>query len=109
MSASPGRKLSLFQRFYLWTHNMVMTRLTPLDKPGPLLCWLFKLPLYTYNLGFGRLFGNRILLITTRGRKSGMPRTTALEYFNDPQTGAYKVMAGWGGKTDWVKNLRACP
>jgi len=33
-----------------------------------------------YALGLGRLIGRLILLLTTTGRKSGLPRVTPLQY-----------------------------
>ena len=48
-----------------------------------------------------------ILLLTTRGRKSGQPRTTPLQY--ELIDGKYVLAAGWGEKSDWLLNLRADP
>lgn len=70
------------------------------------LLWLFyKTPLLLYRLGFGiilrRLF--RMLVLTTRGRKTGKPRRTVLEHawLNDH---AY-IDAGWGDRTVWYRNI----
>jgi len=48
-------------------------------------------------------------LLTTSGRKSGRPRHTPLEYEFDLASGRYRIAAGWGGNTDWYRNLRTDP
>jgi len=55
------------------------------------------------------LFGGFILLLTTTGRKSGEPRPTPLEYRRDPVSNERIITAGWGGNTDWRRNLEANP
>jgi deazaflavin-dependent oxidoreductase (nitroreductase family) len=58
----------------------------------------------------GRFYGHDALLITTRGRKSGIPRRTALYYGRDGDR--YVLVASNGGaKTDphWYQNLVAHP
>ena len=55
----------------------------------------------------GRL---RFLLLTTKGRKSGRPRTAPLLYMEDGAT--YVIVGSNGGNTNhpaWVVNLRADP
>lgn len=47
------------------------------------------------------------LLLTTTGRKSGLPRPTPLGYF--VAEGAAWVMAGYGPSTLWYRNLIAEP
>jgi deazaflavin-dependent oxidoreductase (nitroreductase family) len=58
----------------------------------------------------GRLSGVPILLLTTTGRRSGHPHTTALTYLTE---GAhYAVVASNGGAPQhpaWLHNLRAFP
>ena len=103
------KKLNLFQRFYLWVENQIMTRLVPLDRPGPVFKVLFKIPVWLYRIGLGGLQGKHFLLLVTRGRKTGKLRYTALEYSHEASTDAYQVMAGWGGRTDWYRNARANP
>jgi deazaflavin-dependent oxidoreductase (nitroreductase family) len=53
------------------------------------------------------LAGRRELLLTTTGRKSGLPRTTPLNFIT--MNGAYVVAAGWGTHSDWYRNLLADP
>jgi deazaflavin-dependent oxidoreductase (nitroreductase family) len=58
----------------------------------------------------GRLGALRILLLTTRGRKSGQPRTAPLVYFED---GARLVIVASNGGSArdpfWWQNLREWP
>lgn len=68
--------------------------------------WLFyKAPLLLYRLGFGpllhRLF--RMLVLTTRGRKSGLPRHTMLEH--TWHNGRAYIAPGWGDRTLWYRNI----
>ena len=65
-----------------------------------------------YSASGGR-FGNRIagmpvLLLTTKGRKTGKRRTAPLTYFEDD--GAIVLVASYGGRPhnpDWFENLVA--
>ena len=75
------------------------------ESPGPFFKWLFKMPILQYKLGMGWMIGKHVLLLTTTGRKSGEPRFTPLEYLYDKENDAYRIAAGWGGKTDWYRNL----
>jgi deazaflavin-dependent oxidoreductase (nitroreductase family) len=107
----PGqaRKPGLSQRVSLWIENVILTYLTPLDSPGPIFRWLFKFPIGVYRLGLGRFVGDKVLLLTTTGRKTGRRRLTPMEYNYDPASDTYRVIAGWGGHTDWYRNARANP
>lgn len=48
-----------------------------------------------------------VLLLTTTGRKSGLPRTTPLQY--EEIDGAYTVGSARGAQADWFRNLQADP
>jgi deazaflavin-dependent oxidoreductase (nitroreductase family) len=88
---------------------------------GPNLRWLrskptgasrlaFRLPIYLYRLNLGWLLGHRFLLLVHRGRRSGLLHETVLEVlFHDPATGASVVLAAWGEKADWYRNVGATP
>jgi deazaflavin-dependent oxidoreductase (nitroreductase family) len=57
-----------------------------------------------------RLFGNPVLLLTTRGRRSGKLRTTPLLYIRDGRD--FVVVASNGGEArhpDWWYNLQSHP
>lgn len=58
----------------------------------------------------GRLVGNDMLLLTTRGRATGKPHTVPLLYLQDK--GDLVVIASWGGRPHhphWYRNLLAEP
>jgi deazaflavin-dependent oxidoreductase (nitroreductase family) len=67
----------------------------------------------TYRLTGGRLVGRPgapTLLLTTTGRKTGQPRTTALFYL--PDAGSQVLVASYGGDArhpQWYRNLLANP
>ena len=48
-----------------------------------------------------------MLVLTTRGRKSGLPRHTMLSYILSE--GKEYVASGWGTRADWTKNILADP
>jgi deazaflavin-dependent oxidoreductase (nitroreductase family) len=60
-----------------------------------------------YALGLGPLVGRLVLLLTTTGRKSGLPRVTALQY--EDVDGALYLGSSRGTQADWFKNLVANP
>jgi len=60
-----------------------------------------------YAAGLGPLVGIIILLLTTTGRKSGLPRTTPLQY--ELIDGKYCLGAARGKSADWVRNIEANP
>jgi deazaflavin-dependent oxidoreductase (nitroreductase family) len=68
----------------------------------------YRMPLWGYRLGFGSVFeAFKIAVLTTRGRKSGQPRFTALEY---RQHGSkLYIISGWGAQANWVRNLQHDP
>jgi deazaflavin-dependent oxidoreductase (nitroreductase family) len=97
-----------FERFAVRVEEFMMTRLVPKKNPGPVFKWLFKIPILFYRLGLSP-FGDFILLLSHRGRKSGKLRHTPLEYRRETSTGDRIIMAGWGGNTDWRYNIEADP
>lgn len=54
-----------------------------------------------------RLAGKAVLLLTTRGRKTGNPHTIGLQY--ELIDGRYYVGAADGEHADWYRNLKADP
>src|SRR5690242_304861 len=54
----------------------------------------------------GRYMGSRLLLLTTRGRKSGKPYTIPLGY--QPDGDRFIIIAG-SANPDWYRNLVADP
>ena len=63
----------------------------------------FRAPLVLWRLGLGRLLQGRLLVLTTRGRRSGDPRRTMLEY--SQHGGRVYLASGWGLDPDWCKNI----
>jgi deazaflavin-dependent oxidoreductase (nitroreductase family) len=75
---------------------------------------LSRLHAFVYRLTGGRLgrrlVNNDMLLLTTRGAKTGREHTVPLLYLRDGDTLA--VIASWGGRThhpQWFSNLMANP
>ncbi|MBI4758974.1 MAG: nitroreductase family deazaflavin-dependent oxidoreductase [Chloroflexi bacterium] len=73
----------------------------PLRPPSPRI---FKA---LYALGLGPLVGRFVLLLTTRGRKTGLLRVTPLQY--EEIDGAILVGSSRGTKADWYRNILADP
>jgi len=60
-----------------------------------------------YAVGLGPLLGRVILLLTTTGRKSGLPRVTPLQF--EEFDGDYYIASARGQEADWFKNILANP
>lgn len=58
----------------------------------------------------GKMQGAPVLLLTTRGRKTGKPRTTPLIYLEDgPQLALVASKGGWPTDPLWYRNLQVNP
>ena len=68
--------------------------------------WFLRLPPLLYRVGLAERAGRRFLLLTTRGHRTGRPRTCALNYVEDGAT--LYVFSGFG-MTHWIHNLLADP
>jgi deazaflavin-dependent oxidoreductase (nitroreductase family) len=81
------------------------------DKPpGKTLRLGLRLPIWLYRMRLGWLLGDRFLLLTHTGRKSGLLRQTVIEVVqHDQSSSAYYVVSGWGEKSDWYQNIRKTP
>jgi deazaflavin-dependent oxidoreductase (nitroreductase family) len=78
--------------------------------PKGLLAWLFKLPIGFYRIHLGGLLGDRFLLLTHTGRKTGRLHQTVVEVVqHDRVSDTYYVASGWGEKSNWYKNIMAHP
>jgi deazaflavin-dependent oxidoreductase (nitroreductase family) len=97
----PGAgSLSAGEGIALWLHRSADRWLTPL---GVAL-------MRRTRGGPARLWNVNALLLTTRGRRSGRPRTVVLQYF--PDDGAMVVAAtndGGSSHPGWYFNLRSAP
>lgn len=107
-AAPQVKSLRASERFALCMEELLLTRLLPKTDPGPVFKWLFKVPVLFYQLGLP-LFGDFILLLTHRGRKSGKLHHTPLEYRREEGTSYRIITAGWGGHTDWRRNIEVDP
>jgi deazaflavin-dependent oxidoreductase (nitroreductase family) len=67
----------------------------------------FLPPRLAYSIGLGSIAGRAVLLLTTVGRRSGLPRVTPLLY--DEIDGIIYVGSARGEKADWYRNLQANP
>lgn len=66
-------------------------------------------PVLLDQYGLGWLLGRQFIVITHRGRRSGLIRRTGVMVLNqDPQTGELCVAAG-SLKSDWYRNILAEP
>jgi deazaflavin-dependent oxidoreductase (nitroreductase family) len=65
---------------------------------------LMKFPTFLFRLGFGPKF---VLLLTTIGRKSGLPRVTPLQY--EEENDIVYIASARGRKADWYCNIVANP
>lgn len=70
--------------------------------------WLVRAPIWLYRARLGVLFGSRLLMLEHIGRISGEPRYVVLEVV-DRSDGGYTVAAGFGERTQWLRNLDAHP
>lgn len=81
---------------------------TALPYPQGITRLIMRLPVVLYRLGLGRLLGSaRLMVLTTRGRKTGLPRHTAIEYRSHGSK--LYIISGWGGRPDWFQNIRQHP
>lgn len=72
----------------------------------PLLKYALKSPILLWRLGFGPIIGKLFLVLTTTGRKSGLPRRTVVEYHH--YNGQIFIMAAWP-ESDWYRNIQNNP
>jgi deazaflavin-dependent oxidoreductase (nitroreductase family) len=76
--------------------------------PKGLVGDLVRVPVLLYRLGLGPLVSLLpLLIITTRGRKSGQPRHSVLEYRRHGTK--HYVVSAWGRRTQWLQNLLVHP
>jgi len=76
--------------------------------PTGLLRLALRMPMTLFRLGLGDLLNLlRLMILTTRGRKSGQPRHIAIEFRRHGST--IYIISGWGERPDWYQNLLADP
>jgi deazaflavin-dependent oxidoreductase (nitroreductase family) len=78
-------------------------------RASPLLRLMLKAPTLIYRGPLADLLRSRcVMLLTTRGRKTGRPRTGGVS-FMPIEDGRYIVFSGWGTTSNWYRNIRANP
>ena len=86
------------------------TKIKDVQPPRGVARALYRLPIRLFHLHLGWLLMGHFLLLTHVGRKSGLPRQTVLEVLlHERAKDGYYVMAGWGERSDWVKNIEKTP
>jgi deazaflavin-dependent oxidoreductase (nitroreductase family) len=70
--------------------------------------WLVRAPVWVYRARLGAVLGPRLIMVEHTGRLSGRCRYVVLEVVSSA-AGAYVVVAGFGGKAQWLRNVQACP
>jgi deazaflavin-dependent oxidoreductase (nitroreductase family) len=77
-------------------------------RANPVLRTLLKAPALLYRGLIADLLRSRcVMLLTTRGRRTGLPRTTAVSFM--PVDGHYVAFSGWGVGSNWYRNVLAHP
>ena len=66
-----------------------------------------KPPVLFYAIGLGPVIGRLVLLLTTVGRKSGLPCVTPLQY-EDIEGNIY-IASARGIQADWFRNILVNP
>jgi deazaflavin-dependent oxidoreductase (nitroreductase family) len=86
-----------------------MSPTTTRPRPGGLQRRMLRAPVLLYRWHLGRLLGQRFLLLTSVGRRTGRARDTLLEVAGRSPAGEWCVVSGWGPRSDWLLNCRAAP
>lgn len=76
--------------------------------PNRWLRWFYRAPISIYRAGLGRLMTGRFLMLTHKGRKSGLDRYVVLEVV-DRTPDTWFVAAAYGNNADWFRNVQADP
>ena len=70
---------------------------------------LVRAPIALYRHGFGRLLGQRVLMLEHTGRTSGLPRYVCLEVVDRPAADRLIIVSGFGEGSQWYRNLLVNP
>lgn len=85
---------------------MAIQRNDFIPYPQGFLKIIYRLPMLLYRMGLGVLLRPlNLMVLTSKGRKSGLVRHVVLEY---RQHGSkLYAISGWGERPHWVKNIMA--
>jgi deazaflavin-dependent oxidoreductase (nitroreductase family) len=79
-----------------------------LPYPNSVMRVLLRLPIWMYRMGLADVVSVvPLMILTTRGRKSGLPRRAVIEYRRHGRK-IYAISA-WGERPQWVQNLADDP
>jgi deazaflavin-dependent oxidoreductase (nitroreductase family) len=79
-----------------------------LPYPNSAMRVLLRLPIWLYRMGLADVVSIMpLMILTTRGRKSGLPRRAVIEYRRHGRK-IYAISA-WGKRPQWVQNLADDP
>ena len=80
------------------------------SRPRGLVRFFLRFPIFLYRIGLGWLFGDRLVLLTHRGRQSGRQRQVVVETVRiERATRTVYILSGWGEQSDWVRNIQRTP
>jgi deazaflavin-dependent oxidoreductase (nitroreductase family) len=78
------------------------------ERPSIWRRLFFKAPIALYKDGLAEIMRSRcVMLLTTTGRRSGLPRTTGVSFM--AMKDHFVVFSGWGIQSDWYRNLLVNP
>src|SRR6185503_11203070 len=82
-------------------------------RRSPAFAAMYRLPLWFHRRGirgYERILGIDWLVLTTRGRRTGTPRTVMLDVIgHDEARDVWYVQPADGRRSNWVQNLLANP
>jgi deazaflavin-dependent oxidoreductase (nitroreductase family) len=81
-----------------------------IPHPKGVMRLALRAPILLYRMHLSFLLGKRFAYLEHRGRRTGMIRGVVIEIVDyDPQERTVVVVAAWGKKADWYKNVLADP
>lgn len=87
-----------------------MSHQTQTKRPRGILRWFLRAPRWLFRFRLGWMMGERFLMLSHLGRKSGQLRQTVLEIVEaQAAPRRYIVASGWGRGADWFRNVQQNP
>src|SRR5690606_23796513 len=78
--------------------------------PSGLKRLVLRIPVLFFTARLGWLLGERFLMLTHTGRRSGKRYQTVVEVVrHDREADTYFVVSGWGERADWYRNIVKTP